>query len=424
MMRAQFESLLKRAIGLDAASIGAASIKRSIQARAAACKVNDLQSYWGIVNASPSELQELVEAVIVPETWFFRDREAFEALTHIAQGAWLRAHPQETLRLLSLPCSSGEEPCSMAMALLDAGFPPNRYRIDAIDVSVQNLARARHGVYGKNSFRGSDLSFRDRHFKESPHGYRLSDIVREHVHYQRSNLFDADFLPGTAIYDVIFCRNLLIYFDRPTQDRAVAILQRLLAPDGILFVGPSETALPLDHDFISVRVPLAFAFRRSGAAMHEQASSPAQSARKIPSRSTKARTPATLKSARARPAEGVAAPRNSESAQSTASADAALDRAVKLADEGKLTEAARSCEEHLRVHGASAPALHLMGMVHAAAGDLTSAAQHYRKALYLDPNHQDTLVHLGLLLEKQGDTTGARVMRSRVLRLQKATRAT
>jgi chemotaxis protein methyltransferase WspC len=424
MTHSQFESLLKQAIGLDAASIGISSIERAVQARASACKANDIHSYWEMVNTSAAELQELVEAVIVPETWFFRDRDAFEALAHIAQEKWLTAHSQGILKLLSLPCSSGEEPCSMAMALLDAGFPPSRCRIDAVDISAQMLARAERALYGKNSFRSSDLSFRDRHFEKSAHGYQLSEAVRQQVRYQHCNLFDANFLPGTAIYDIIFCRNLLIYFDRPTQDRAIEVLQRLMTPEGVLFVGPAETALLLSHSFISIKVPLAFAFRKGATVSPEKASAPAHPIRKLQPRPTNARHPVAHKSAPARPAEATPAPRHRKPAPSSAAADSELDEAAKLADQGHLTEAAQSCEEHLHKHGPSVRALHLMGLVRAAADDLASAAQYYRKALYLDPNYHDTLLHLGLLLDKQGDAAGARVVRGRLLRLQASTRAT
>ncbi len=411
MIHAELASLLKQAIGLDASSIGTSAIERAVQMRVSACKLDDAHSYWEFLRTSATELQELTEALIVPETWFFRDCKAFEALARIAHQEWLRTHPEGTLRLLSVPCSSGEEPCSMAMALLDGGFPPSRYRIDAVDISAQMLMRARRAIYRNNSFRSVELTFRDRYFEKTAHGYRLNDTVRQQVHYRHGNLFAADFLPGAAIYDIIFCRNLLIYFDRPTQDRAVQVLQRLLTPEGVLFVGPSETALLLSHDFVSIKVPMAFALRKGGTVARAVV---AASTHSIQQSSSTAR-----ESAVAKPAEPAAAQQRSGQAKPAASVDSGIDDASRLADEGRLVEAAQSCEKYLREHGPSVQALHLIGLIRAAAGDLPAAAQYYRKALYLDPNHHDTLLHLGLLLEKQGDATGARVVRDRVLRLEK-----
>ncbi|MFI4914163.1 MAG: CheR family methyltransferase, partial [Steroidobacterales bacterium] len=121
MAYSEIEKLLKHVTGLEAASLGSGAVERAAQARAAACAL-DVRSYLERLRTSATELQTLVNVIVVPETWFFRDLEAFAALGRIARDDWLRARPQQTLRLLSLPCSTGEEPYSIAMALLDAGI--------------------------------------------------------------------------------------------------------------------------------------------------------------------------------------------------------------------------------------------------------------------------------------------------------------
>ncbi len=415
---AEFETLLKQATGLDAASIGAAAVERAVQARVAACHLNGTRDYWGLVNASRTELQALIEAVVVPETWFFRDREAFAALARIAREDWLPAHPDGSLRLLSLPCASGEEPYSMAMALLDTGFPADRYSIDAVDISAQALTQARRGVYGKNSFRGTELSYRERYFLPAPNADHVNDRVRQQVRFQHGNLFAGDLLAGAADYDMIFCRNLLIYFDRATQDRAVGILWQRLAADGVLFVGPSETSLVLSYDFVSAKLPLAFAVRKSGAKARATVPPPAQPARELLPKLSPALVARTSRpSAPELRSEGVR--RTQVAAETPSKEDAGIEAATRLADQGHLAEAAKTCEEHIREHGPSAPAFHLMGLIRNAAGNLPEAGQYYRKALYLDRHHHGTLVHLALLLEQQGDTAGAQLMRGRVSRLKK-----
>jgi chemotaxis protein methyltransferase WspC len=100
---------------------------------------------------------------------------------------------------------------------------------------------ARRAVYGRNSFRALDLGFRDRHFEAVEREWHLKERVRGCVQWQQGNMLDAAFLAGAAPYDVIFCRNLLIYFDAATQGRAVAVLRRLLAPQGLLLAGHSES---------------------------------------------------------------------------------------------------------------------------------------------------------------------------------------
>jgi chemotaxis protein methyltransferase WspC len=418
MIYGKIQELLRKVMGLDVVSIGASAIERAVLTRMSTCKLDDTGRYWELLRNSLTELQELIEVVIVPETWFFRDREAFVTLARVAQEDGLSSHAAATLRLLSLPCSSGEEPYSMAMALLDAGLPPSRFRIDAVDISGQMLRRASSAVYGKNSFRSNDLAFRDRHFEKTAQGYQLSDAVRRYVHFQRGNLFDADFLPERDVYDVIFCRNLLIYFNQPDQERAVYVLHRLLKRGGTLFVAPSEAALLLTGDFVSLKVPGAFGFRKGREALCAEPFAPVASSQRpaawsdITPRLRERKLPVATRAA--------STAENSQNIQETviAAAGCGLEQVSSLANQGRLPEAAESCKGYLRKHGASVPALHLMGLIHAATGDLAEAARYYRQALYLEPNSHETLLHLSLLLEKSGDAAGLRVIRGRLQRLQ------
>jgi chemotaxis protein methyltransferase WspC len=415
MVGAEFEKLLRQTMGMDAATVGSATIERAVQDRQAACKLWDRQAYLDHVRASETELQKLIEAVVVPETWFFRDREAFAALTRMVIENWLPTHATGVLRLLSLPCSTGEEPYSMAMALLEAGFQASRFRIDAVDISERALGLARCAEYGKNAFRGKDLAFRDCHFTATRAGWQLNDTVRAQVIFQQGNLFSPNFLPGTEIHDVIFCRNVLIYFDRAGQDHAVAVLQRLLAAKGALFVGPSETGLLLSHDFVSAKIPLAFAFHRIIAAGTPATPVPPnQSKRPSYQRSRSSPPPRFPKPSAMVPGR----PHPAQLGVPAIKSDAGIDEAALLADQGRLAEAEKICREHISKHGASTQALHLMGLLRDAAGNLAEAAQYYRKTLYLDRDHREALTHLALLLRKQGDISGAEVLQARMHRVE------
>ena len=408
MALADFEHLLRASIGLDAASIGASAIERAVMERAHACELPDLEAYWQRVCASPAELQTLIEAVVVPETWFFRDREAFATLARVVREGAL-ASPGGVFRVLSLPSATGEEPYSIAMALFDAGIVPERFAIDAVDVSARALARAQAATYGRNSFRGRELGFRTRYFDASPAGYRLCDRVRCQVEFRQGNLF-GDWSAGGPVYEAIFCRNLLIYFDRETQARAIGVLERRLAPGGMLFVAPSETALPIGHGFVPVKVPFAFAFRRPGAERHGIANRPRVAPSPVP---LLPRVPRRAKSHPSCPSAAPAVPRTSTDTQPIG---IPLEDAADLANRGRFDDAIEQCEAHMRRSGPSADAFHLMGLVREASGNPAEAERCYRKALYLDPQHREVLMHLALLLERAGESRESQLLRKRANR--------
>jgi chemotaxis protein methyltransferase WspC len=406
-------ALLKDKIGLDVDSIGVGSIERAVRDRLTMTGVRDEEAYIEHVSASEMELRELIEAVVVPETWFYRDREAFAALARVATE---RRSRNSVLRILSLPCSTGEEPYSIAMTLLDAGVQADHFQIDAVDISARAIAHAQRGIYGKNSFRGHALDFRDRYFESTAEGYRLSNRARDCVRFRQGNFFDMDRSPLTAAYDVIFCRNVLIYFDRPEQDRAVQILSRLLDREGVLFVGPSEAGLFLEHGFPSARIPLAFAFRRTGTTPDERA------ARCRPARKTLPPLllprPSAPKPMPALPASPCLIP--GKASQQAPPGEPWLEEAQRLADEGDVIGALEYCERHMNAARPSAQAFYLMGLLHDAAGRAQRAGDYYRKALYLEPAHREALVHLAMLLQGTGDIRGAQLLFDRAERISAA----
>ncbi len=408
------ESLLREQIGLDAASIGSSLIERTVRLRMKARGIKDLSNYRELLESSSAAWDELVEAVVVTETWFFRDREPFRAFVRLVQDEWLATGPAILpLRVLSVPCSSGEEPYSLAMALLDAGLPSEWFAIDAVDISLRALERARRAIYGKNSFRGKELDFRDRHFQRTNEGYVLNPVVRDCVKFEQGNLLGEEFLPGLAPYDFIFCRNLLIYFDHVTQIKALEKLHQMLAQDGFLFVGPAELPLVIDRGFTSANIPMAFACRKALPA-------PPLSAR-LPRRALASMLPEPPALLEPTPIAGLTSANGTPSPHAAHQAETELvtdlNAARALADAGKFKEAVAICEAHLSEHGPTAQAYYLLGLIHDANAD-PLAVEFYRKALYLEPNHYETLLQLALLAQKNGETAKARAFKRRAQRAQ------
>jgi len=402
------EDMLRERIGLDATSIGSSLIERSVRLRMKSLGLKSLDDYKRRLREAESEWRQLIESVVVSETWFFRDRQAFDALVQIVMTEWLARHPLQTLRILSAPCSSGEEPFSLAMALLDAGVLPDRFAIEGIDISERALAGAKAGVYGRNAFRGKDLTFRDRHFHQSKDGYVLAPRVRQSVRFHQLNLLEQNLPGGGEPFHFIFCRNLLIYFDRATQARALQRLRAALAKDGLLFVGPAELPLVTDQGFKRLNLSMAFAVRRDDAEVEPAGSGPHPVVRSnVPLAPPPAPTHKDIARAGldARPAPVHVAPVEAKD----------LKRARKLADEGKLQEAQQICEAHVGQFGPGAEAFYLLGLVADARGEAV-ALELYRKAIYLEPDHYEALLQVSLLLEKMGDRDGAKSYRRRAER--------
>ena len=139
----RIEQLLRESIGLNPASIGTKVIRRIIAQRMRTAGVNSLAAYAALIGKSPLELNELVEAALVAETWFFRDPPAILGFARMVKEKGLQEHASGVMRILSLACASGEEPYSLAKAFLDQGVPTDRFQIDGIDISERLLDKAR-----------------------------------------------------------------------------------------------------------------------------------------------------------------------------------------------------------------------------------------------------------------------------------------
>ena len=389
--------LLRQASGL---ALSEQAVERALRERMAKCGVDDSGQY--LENMTPGELEALIELVVVPESWMFRDADAFAAATlHVRER--LAARPGRVVRILSIPCAAGEEPYSMAMALSDAGVAPGSFRIEGVDLSAAALARAHAGSYTRNAFRSADLGFRQRHFSRHGDEYRISDALRAQVSFSQANLLDFDCMAGARRYDVVFCRNLLIYFDEPTSAAAIAVLRAVLADDGLLFAGYAEVPAFCRHGFAPLRLPGAFALRKTEPG--DAAPAPTKTA-------------GTARAAAPKPAVPAPQPLLAPAiAIVTAQAADLLAQARRSADAGDYGLAASACRALLAREPESADAYFILGMVSECAGDSGAAEDHWRRCVYLQPGHYDALCHLALLAERGGDAPRAEALRQRAARL-------
>jgi len=411
-------ALLTRRTGLDPGSLGPEAVAHALRRRMAACGLSDMVRYEERLLASDEEWHLLVDEVVVRETWFFRDWTPFALLQRYVRERWLPARAGRLFRVLSVPCATGEEACSIAIALLEAGLAGSSFQIDAVDISRTALARCREARYGESAFRGGHLELRDRYFTAvDGGGYRPLSEVTASVSFRQGNLLEAGFTAGRAPYDVVFCRNLLIYFDLPARKLAAEALYRLLADDGVLFAGHTESTHTLGPRFALWDDPRAFAYQKVVTAASIASATPTVSA-----------SPVVLPPRRVeRPVAGTpSAPRVSERAPQPLPAKPAavddtpvlLERAKRLADEGTLDAAAEVCRQLVERDDPSADAFCLLGLIKEALGDRIQAEGCYNRALFLDPEHYESLVHLILLVEARGDAARAAALRARAGRIR------
>ncbi|MFP5505230.1 MAG: CheR family methyltransferase [Gammaproteobacteria bacterium] len=407
------EQLLKQTMGLNAASIGSSAITRAVQQRMRDRGIAGAEDYLARLQVEAAELQRLIDLVIVPETWFFRDRNPFLALARHAREHWPARSRGRALRILSVPCSTGEEPYTIVMTLLDAGLKSGEFSVDAVDISEPNLQRARAGVYREHSFRGEDLAYRDRYFARAEDGYLLNAEVRGQVGFHHANLLAPGFFGSAEPYDVVFCRNLLIYFDRDTQAQALRVLERLLQPQGLLFLGHAESGVLAGRQFAPLDHARSFAFVRGAA----QRALRAEPAFQLPQRRRSApAAPPPARPAPVRPFADTQKPVVASVKPAPAPVPQDLETATRLANEGHLVEAATLCENHLLNSGPDAQAFYLLALVREAVGEPLEAESLLRKALYLEPNHYEALTHLAVILEQRGDLSNAALVRQRAKR--------
>lgn len=388
-------------------------VERRIEERMAATGAATFPGYFLLLRGDMNgEVEQFINTMTVNETYFFREEQQLESLSAELLDARLRVKPQgEAIRIWSVPCSTGEEPYSIVMALLDAGLSSMQIRVDAMDISAQAVARGSRGEYGPNSFRDKTLDFRDRYFRRTAKGYCVDSQLAKMVAFRQGNLLLPELSFGKEPYDVIFCRNLLIYFDRLTQEQIMRTLGSLLASEGFLFVGGAETYLASYSGFTSVKHSMSFAFRKSGVSPPVPPlfmPSVVRPAKPAPRHIDKSILHATTANPRLiQPEADLGTQRETD-----------LESARRLADSGRLQEAAEYCERHLLQQNSSPETYYLLGLIRDALGDVQHAMDCYRKLLYLDPDNVQALMHLALLTERRGDLVTAGRLRERVRRIE------
>jgi len=263
--------LIQERFGLTFNGVRLEILASRIRPRLRELHLATLRDYYQYLRFHPDREQEftrLPAMVTNNETYFFRETHQFDLLVnHVIpeRRPTLRARP---LRILSAGCSSGEEPYSLAIALHNAGLPLAgvSWEIDACDLNPERIARAQEALYGESSLRACGEDARRRYFTQEGTDFRLKDKYRKGVRCFHTNLLAPNGTLGWAVYDVILCRNLLIYFSEEAFGGLISLFARSLVPGGYLFLGHSESLLDRKTAFVPAMLGGAVVYRKLEAA--------------------------------------------------------------------------------------------------------------------------------------------------------------
>jgi len=232
--------------GMAPAILDRRAVRQTLRRRIEATTAGSVEEYVVLYRESTEERSSFLEGILNNETCFFRDTPVFEAMRQWC-AIWFAAN-NRTMRILSAPCSTGEEPYSITAMLCDAGFPLERFTVDAIDLSSAALEIAKQAEYTGLALRNVPNPEEATYFERGDRGWRVRDALRRQVHFRQGNLLDDGLLEAGA-YDLICSRNLLIYQTLDARKRVAAVLARALHPQGRMVLGAADWGRDLDSLF-------------------------------------------------------------------------------------------------------------------------------------------------------------------------------
>jgi chemotaxis protein methyltransferase CheR len=425
-----FRDLLAERSGLHFEEGRSQSLHRALWQRLQHRGINSYQEYYTLLKCRPEgrlEIRELLDLVTIGETYFFRNKAQFDALMTFVLPGLLRRKTRSrdnVVRVWSAGCSGGDEAYSIAMAIMETIPSREEWRISILgtDINRNGLARAREAVYGKKAVAHLPKGYLSRYFKVQGSAYRLNPNVSALVCFEYHNLAqDPFFHEGMQQCDILFCRNVMIYFDEQTTQRVIENFHRCLSQGGYLFLGHSETLWQIPHLFERIEFPQTFVYKKKGGLLQEDAvpfempvpgiaSEPLTFIKETAAEKTvvlKGIDPG-LQGKPEAPEQGIK-PHRVRPLFSTLPADSAenprgtdLTKAVALANEAKYKEAAQLLGKIIEADNLSVEAYCLLGILLYQGRRLKEAETQFKKAIYVSPDTVLAYFNLGNMYLHQG----------------------
>jgi chemotaxis protein methyltransferase CheR len=412
------------------------ALRNSLVKRLNACGLSSFAGYFDLLSlpGGEQEFDHLLNLITIHETHFFRDNAQLKALQQqvLPEVLAKKANPDATLRIWSAGCSTGEEPYTIAMLVAET-LPADRagaVQILATDVSQAALEAARHGVYRARSLRSTPDEYRQRYFSRDGDFYVLDETIKRMVEFRYFNLVSEPYpVLEMSGWDVIFCRNVTIYFKPESTRRVIHNFYRSLRDGGYLFTGFSESLRYISDEFSTVQAGGTFFYQKDTASRKQKPrSGTPRTAASRPRRRAVARAPhrkaassparrrATVQQACARAREFVEAGELERAvdllepllAEATVAEEVLLLRAEIALNQGELDGAAHLCQRILDSDPLSVHGHFLLGLVCWTRGDERTAIEEFKKVVYLRGDNVLARFYLGDLYALGGQVDEAK----------------
>ena len=242
-------------------------IDRRLEDRIAATGSTSFQAYFSLLRADADhEIEHLINSFTVNETYFYREDHQLRCMSSSLLSA-IASHksPGSTVRIWSIPCSTGEEPYSIALWLMENWSQVDNYNIEIVgsDIDTRALKAAAEGIYGDRALMRLSRDIVGRYFRPVADGkYQIDEGLRDSIEFTRANLIDAQDMARYRDFDLIFCRNVLIYFDDASRRQAAESLYDCLRPGGYICLGHSESMSRISPLFSVCRFPDAIVYQK------------------------------------------------------------------------------------------------------------------------------------------------------------------
>jgi len=412
---ARFRDFIHQQSGIYLEESKLDSLRISLVTRATRLDYSSFDEYYALLVRDTTEFNELMNLVTINETSFFRFPQQFDALRTRVLPEIMSSKPESNrnFRVWSAGCSTGEEPYSIAMTLLDAGIDGLGWKAQVLgtDVSTKALAHAQKGVYGRRAMLNVPKETVARHFVPAQESFKVAERARGLVDFGYHNLIKEPYpLSLMGNWDVIFCRNVTIYFRLDSTRRVISNFYNSLNEGGYLFIGHSETLTSISDQLEPVEIAGVFLYRKprskklfSAATPRPASATPASLAQSEEASPGFVVKPITPRRTRAQKPTEQKKPTESKEP----SGEEMLAEARRCLNDGRPECVLRLVDQVLERDPNNAEAFLLAAYVHADIADYEQALEACHRALAINPLLPVARYILGIIYQRQGDTVRA-----------------